>query len=240
MKRLIPTLAFLAICADNASATEGVVLLHGLSRSSASLKKIEAALTQAGYVVVNEDYPSHTAPISQLSQKAIDASLADPRLAGCKKIHFITHSLGGLLVRDYLSRQSLPRLGRVVMLGPPNQGSEVVDQLKSWNLDRLYLWLSGPAGQELGTDPESTPMRLGAVNFELGVIAGDRSINWINSLIIPGPDDGKVSVANSRVAGMKDHLVVHATHPMMMRNTTVIEACLRFLKTGAFKSESQT
>jgi triacylglycerol lipase len=234
MKRLLPIL-FLVITAGSASATEGVVLLHGLSRSSASLSKIEEALVKAGYVVVNEDYPSHAAPIAQLSQQAIDASLADPRLSDCTKIHFITHSLGGILVRDYLSRQPIPKLGRVVMLGPPNQGSEVTDLVKDW---ALYQWISGPAGHELGTDAESVPKRLGEVSFDLGVIAGDRSINWINSLIIPGPDDGKVSVRNSRVGGMKDHLVVHATHPMMMRNSAVISACLRFLKTGSFQPES--
>jgi pimeloyl-ACP methyl ester carboxylesterase len=231
MKRLFPVLVLL-LTVSSALATEGVVLLHGLSRSSGSLEKIEDALTKAGYVVVNEDYPSRTASIAQLSQQAIDASLADPRLADCTKIHFVTHSLGGILVRDYLSRQPIPKLGRVVMLGPPNQGSEVSDRLKDWS---LYHWASGPAGQELGTGAEAAPKRLGAVDFELGVIAGDRSINWINSLMIPGPDDGKVSVRNSMVAGMKDHLVVHATHPMMMRDSAVISASLRFLQTGAFR-----
>jgi len=233
--RLFPVLVLL-FTASAASASEGVVLLHGLSRSGTSLAKIEEALTNAGYVVVNKDYPSRTAPIAQLSQQAIDASLADTRLADCAKIHFVTHSLGGLLVRDYLSRQSIPKLGRVVMLGPPNNGSEVTDRLKDWH---LYQLVSGPAGQELGTDAQSPPKRLGRVNFELGVIAGDRSINWINSLIIPGPDDGKVSVENSNVTGMKDHLVVHATHPMMMRDSAVISACLRFLRTGSFQPQSQ-
>src|SRR6185436_4989125 len=100
----------------------------------------------------------------------------------------------------------------------------------------LFKFANGPAGQELGTDAQSVPNTLGPVAFELGVIAGDRSINWINSLMIPGSDDGKVSVENTKVAGMSDHLVLHATHPMMMRNSAVIGACLGFLKTGSFSN----
>jgi triacylglycerol lipase len=226
---------FLAmISVANASATEGVVLLHGLARSPASMAKLEHALTAAGYAVVNQDYPSRTARISELSQRAITDALADPRLRDCAKIHFVTHSLGGILVRDYVSRQPIPKLGRVVMLGPPNRGSEVVDRLKSW---KLFQLINGPAGSELGTDERSVPNALGPLRFELGVIAGDRSINWINSLIIPGPDDGKVSIENTKVAGMKDHLVLHVTHPFMMRNAAVIRACLSFLQRGNFSAE---
>ena len=164
----------------------------------------------------------------------VGEALKSDKLAGCDKVHFVTHSLGGILVRDYFSHHSDARLGRVVMLGPPNQGSEVVDHLKEW---RMFQWLNGPVGAELGTDAASVPRKLGPVTFELGVIAGDRSINWINSLMIPGPDDGKVSVEKSKVEGMKDHLVVHTAHPFIMRNREVIEATLRFLKNGRFRVE---
>jgi hypothetical protein len=143
----------------------------------------------------------------------------------------VTHSLGGILLRAYTAKFEIAKLGRVVMLGPPNQGSEVVDRIGPW---RLFKSINGPAGQELGTGPDSLPNRLGPVNFELGVIAGDRSINWINSAMIDGPDDGKVSVERSKVAGMKEHAVFHVTHPMMMKNRAVIDATLRFLVTGSF------
>lgn len=214
-----------------ASASDGVVLLHGLCRTSASMRPLAKALAKAGWVVENIDYPSRTAPVARLSEEVIGSALRSPRLAGCARIHFVTHSLGGILVRCYLARHAEPRLGRVVMLGPPNQGSEVVDHLKEW---RIFQALNGPAGGELGTDRGAAPRQLGPVTFELGVIAGDRSINWINSWLIPGRDDGKVSVASTRVAGMKEHLVVHAAHPFLMGNRQVIAATIRFLATGSF------
>ncbi len=214
-----------------AQAKDGVILLHGLVRTKASMEKMEAALTEAGYTVANIDYPSRTATITQLAEDTISAALASKALNDCERIHFVTHSLGGILVRSYFSDHTEPRLGRVVMLGPPNRGSEVVDQLKSWT---LFQKLNGPAGSELGTDPDSTPNQLGAVEFELGIIAGDRSINWINSFYIPGKDDGKVSVEHTEIEGMTDHIVIHATHPYLMKNKTVIRQTIAFLESGKF------
>jgi len=215
-------------------AREGVVLLHGLCRTSASMERMAAALAKAGYVVDNIDYPSRRAGVRKLSEEVVGAAMKGEKLAKCDKIHFVGHSLGGILVRAYFSRHHDRRLGRVVMLGPPNQGSEVADHLKGWP---IYQWLNGPAGAELGTDPQAAPNKLGPVKFELGVIAGDRSINWINSLMIPGSDDGKVSVPNTKVEGMKDHLVLHTAHPFLMRNRQAIEATLRFLQNGRFRPE---
>jgi triacylglycerol lipase len=211
-------------------ANDGVVLLHGLCRGSACMEKMEKALSRAGFVVENVDYPSRSADIARLSELVITNALSSPKLEGCSKIHFVTHSLGGILVRSYFKRHACDRLGRVVMLGPPNQGSEVVDQIGSW---WVFRKINGPAGSELGTDPLSTPNRLGPVEFELGVIAGDRSINWINSLMIQGKDDGKVSVERTKVPGMKEHVTIHATHPYLMKNRHAIEYTVRFLKEGA-------
>jgi len=230
MPKILLLLAVLSL-STSAYAADGVILLHGLCRSSSSMVKMESALTEAGFIVENVDYRSRTASIQQLSDDAIGKVLEDPKLKACAKIHFVTHSLGGIMVRSYFKRHTCARLGRVVMLGPPNQGSEVVDKLGSWPAFRT---LNGPAGGELGTGPDSTPNTLGPVDFELGVIAGDRSINWINSMMIAGKDDGKVSVERTKVTGMKEHLVVHATHPYLMKNKVVIENTVRFLKTGSF------
>ena len=138
-------------------ATEGVILLHGLCRTSASMGKLAAALIAAGYCVENIDYPSRRASIAKLSDAALDRALADPKMQSCSRIHFVTHSLGGILVRSYFRRHKSARLGRVVMLGAPKQGSEVVDRLGGW---WLFRKLHGPAGSELGTNPDSTPNTL--------------------------------------------------------------------------------
>lgn len=199
------------------------------------MDRMEAAFATAGYVVLNVDYPSRSTAIAALSEAVVGDALAEARRRGCAHVHFVAHSLGGILVRSYFAKHVEPRLGRVVMLGPPNQGSEVVDCLGSW---WLFHRINGPAGAELGTGPDSVPQSLGPVRFELGVIAGDRTINWINSLMIAGPDDGKVSLARTRVDGMKEHLVVHVSHPFLMSDPSTIAAALRFVRSGTFSAES--
>ncbi len=213
---------------------ECVILLHGLCRTSRSMMPMAKALSASSYRVLNVDYPSRTAAIETLSEDAIGRAVADCQANGAVKINFVTHSLGGILVRSYLARHTIPNLGRVVMLGPPNQGSEVVDKLSSWG---LFQKLNGPAGNELGTGKNSTPNQLGAANFCVGVVAGDRSINWINSLLVPGSDDGKVSVERTKLAGMTDHIVVHSAHPFLMRNRTVVRQTVYFLRVGRFDRE---
>lgn len=221
-----------AITASAAKEAEGVILLHGLARSSASMEPMEDALTDAGYEAVNVDYPSRTATIERLSDEAIGRALAQCRAQGLTKIHFVTHSMGGILVRSYLARHEVPELGRVVMLAPPNGGSEIVDRIGDW---AVFGWLNGPAGRELGTDKDSLPNRLGAATFPLGIVAGSQSINWINSAMIAGPDDGKVSVAKTKLAGMTDHIAISATHPFIMRNAEAIRQTLAFLRQGKFE-----
>lgn len=234
MLRLILALFTLqSLMSPSLRAGELVVLLHGLCRSPRSMAKMESHLRSEGFDVLNIGYPSRSESIQTLAEKTIGDVLATPEAVRAERIHFVTHSMGGILVREYLEQHTIDRLGRVVMLGPPNQGSEIVDALGSW---KVFGLLNGPAGRQLGTDADSRPLQLGPARFEVGIIAGDRSINWINSCIIPGPDDGKVSVERTRLAGMKDHLVVHATHPFLMRNREVLRQTAHFLRHGSFSS----
>ena len=215
-----------------AALADNVILLHGLLRSDKSMLKMESILSERGYCVQNVSYESTRHQIAALAQQAIE-----PALARCPKdqpVHFVTHSLGGILVRQYLSQRQIENLGRVVMLGPPNQGSEVVDKLADFP---GFHFVNGDAGLQLGTGETSVPNQLGAANFDLGIIAGTQSINLILSSMIPGTDDGKVSVENTKLEGMSDHLEMKVTHPFMMRNNDVIEQVIYYLENGKFKRE---
>jgi triacylglycerol lipase len=212
------------------SARDVIVLLHGLSRSPRSMKKLEAALTREGYEVVNVGYPAGRRRIEDLSGD-LEARLAVYRRAEGRRVHFVTHSFGGILLRYYLKEHPLPNLGRVVMLSPPNRGSELADLLRKIPLARK---VAGPNRQRLGTDPDGLPARLGPVGFELGVITGDRSLNPLFSAIIRGPDDGFVGVARAGIAGMTDFLVVPRTHTFIMNSRPVIQQTLKFLREGSF------
>jgi len=216
---------------DGDRSKEWVILLHGLARSKSSMSTMEKRLAEAGYSVLNKDYPSTKKNIQQLVADHLPELVDSCRQNGATKIHFVTHSMGGILVRYYLKHYSLPELGHVVMLSPPNTGSEVVDVFKSFF---LFKWLNGPAGQQLGTDADSIPIHLGKAKFHTGIITGDRTINFILSSIIPGPDDGKVSIERAKLDGMADFRVIHSTHPFIMKNSEAIALTLNFLDKGSF------
>jgi triacylglycerol lipase len=224
--------SLLMFSAGAASAAECVILLHGLIRSSSSMGTMEEALQDEGYLTANIDYPSRDFEIAELADLAIEQGLAICRAGdSVEKIHFVTHSLGGILVRQYLSTGSIDELGRVVMLGPPNQGSIAADDFDGVpGID----WLNGPAGRQLGKGDDSVPLALGPANFELGVIAGNRTIDPITSAVLENPDDGRVSVADTRLEGMDDFVVVEHSHAFMMRMRAPIDLTINFLKTGRF------
>lgn len=229
-------MSFIEIITGSKHKDECVVLLHGLGRSKFSLLKLEFLLNKH-YHVINKTYPSRKHTIEELAKIAIESALS----SGARKyskIHFVTHSLGGILVRQYLSQHSIENLGNVVMLGPPNQGSELVDFfLRSPALKKLFRAVNGPAGMQLGTDDNSRPNILGNVNFNLGVIAGSKNSNPISSRILKGDSDGKVSVNRSKVAGMTEHLVFPVDHTFMMLNEQVICQIEHFLEFATFKPE---
>ncbi|WP_300672830.1 alpha/beta hydrolase [Desulfoluna sp.] len=209
----------------------GVVLIHGLARSASSMKKMEKALQSAGYQTLNIDYPSTEYPVEILCRDHVAPKVNAFYKSTGGSLAFVTHSMGGILLRYMVEHALIDAPYRAVMLSPPNQGSEVVDKLGNLS---LFQAINGPAGNQLGTGPDQIPAQLGPVTFSLGVLIGTRSINLILSVLIPGPDDGKVAVDKARVTGMTDFRTLPATHPFIMKNKTAMEETLRFLEKGRF------
>jgi pimeloyl-ACP methyl ester carboxylesterase len=213
-------------------AGDYVVLLHGIGRSPAAMKKMETDLRRRGYAVLNLGYESRKYPIEELAEKMrpdIEAFAADKK----RKLHFVGHSMGALIIRAYVQKYKPDNMGRVVALGSPDTGSEVADFL---NQSSLYEKFYGPAGLELTTEHRAAhgfPRPF----YEIGTIAGDRTIDPLSSVIIPGDDDGKVSIASTHIAGEKDHIVLHANHATMPSNAAVIIETAHFLKYGFFKRD---
>ena len=210
---------------------ECVILLHGIVRTSRSMNKMQASLLADGYKVANWSYPSRKQSINVLAEEAISDAIEACNDSSVRRINFVTHSMGGILVRYYLAKHEIEDLGRVVMLSPPNQGSELVDLWSGWPGFEL---INGPAGYQLGTDENSLPLQLGPANFEVGIITGNNTTNPFFSIMIPGDDDGKVSVKSARLEGMADFLVVPEAHSLIMRDKAVIRQLTHFLEHGRF------
>lgn len=206
-----------------------VVLLHGLGRSALSMKALQWHFQQQNYHVSNTSYPSLTMPIEALAPVAIEKGVQQCRQYDPTEIHFVTHSLGGILLRQYLAHKPITNMGRVVMLGPPNQGSQLADVIGD---NTLLNALQPPAAQQLGTTALAS--KLGAVEFELGVIAGDANYRPFISAALDESNDGTVLVSETRVDGMSDFIVLPVTHTLMMWQQSVIAQAEYFLVNGRF------
>jgi len=216
--------------------SECIILIHGLARTSRCMNKAASLLRIYGYDVINLTYPSRKKAIGELVNLYIHPAIKECESRAYKQIHFLTHSMGGILLRYYLSTHDIKNPGKTVMLAPPNQGSEIVDKIG--HLGLFYL-LNGPAGRQLGTDKDSVPIQLGKLNFEAGIITGYKSINPLLSLLISGKNDGKVAVEHTKIKGMKDFLLVPSTHAFIMQRSKVIYQALYFIQQGVFFKPNQ-
>lgn len=221
-----------AIGAEMQTDPKCVILLHGMGRTRFSMSHLESALGERGYHVVNYGYPSTSAPIEDLASEHIPMALRMCRGRRTDPVNFVTHSLGGILVRCYLQNHRLPSGSRMVMLSPPNKGTELADRFKDL---AFYRWLTGPPGQQLGTAAGSLPNRLGPIDVEIGIITGRRTFEpWFSNLL-PGEDDGKVSVESAKLDEMSDFLVVDSGHTFIMNDPEVTRQVDAFLRTGRFE-----
>lgn len=212
---------------------DGVVLLHGIGVGSWTLKKLDRALQRRGFATLNLDYSSRKKPLEALAEEIHPPIAAFAEQCG-GAIHFVAHSMGGLLTRVSLSRRRPARLGRVVMLGTPNGGSEVADLLKDLS---IYRAVFGPAGLQLSTTQDPVLADLPLPDYAIGVIAGCRTIAPIASaLVLPRPNDGRVSVASTKLAGIADHTIVKASHTRLPRHNVAIGQTIAFLHDGRFSS----
>lgn len=232
------TCCFLMAIAS-APAAETVVLLHGLGRGFRSMSYLAGGLERAGYRVVNVPYASRTMPIETIAGEWLPTMLRENGATSATRVHFVTHSMGGIVVRQWLAHTSpakRPNLGRVVMLAPPNAGSEVTERLAAFP---PFRWFTGVNGRRLGTRATDLPRSLGpwpAGAPQLGIIAGDRTLNPLFSAWLPGPNDGKVSVASTRLAGMTDAIVLHHSHTWLMWRADTATQVLSFLREGRFQA----
>ncbi|MBR1296865.1 triacylglycerol lipase [Bradyrhizobium sp. AUGA SZCCT0042] len=210
---------------------DGVILLHGISRTALSFRKMQTALEAAGFVTLNIDYPSRHHALEALAEH-IHPAVTHLAAGIAGQLHFVGHSMGGLLARVYLSRYRPERLGRVVMLGTPNGGSEIADRLKNVSLYRAWF---GPAGEQLVTRRDAaTGALFPPVDFPVGIIAGNRSVDPTAALFLQKPHDGRVSVENTKLDGMADHIVIGTAHPWLPGNGVAIAQTIAFLTDGRF------
>ena len=209
------------------------VLVHGLARTAGSMSTLSVALNNAGWHTANVDYPSRKHAVAVLAPVAVAEGVAACKALGATRIDAVTHSMGGILMRQFLKNQSIAGFGRMVMLGPPNHGSEIVDALGGVP---GFAAFNGPAGLSLGTGNNSLPNTLGPIEVDTAVIAGTASINLLLSNFLPNPDDGKVSVASARLEGMCAMMTVDVSHPFLMKRASVIEQVIAYLSAGKFKT----
>lgn len=237
-KLLIVLILFLSGCFSEPSQErfpnpegEPVVVLHGILRNNKATYKIAKRISDAGYDVYNFSYPSRDYTLEELADY-IDERIRENGLYEREQVNIVAHSLGGLIVRSYLNLKPMDNVGRVVMICTPNQGSQIADGVKN---SGIFKKIFGRAGQQLITDQNGMSCLSGIVYYDLGIIAGTKSFNPIFSSLLPGKDDGVVSVENTKLEGMKDHITIPSLHGGALKRKDTAAQTIYFLQNGKFK-----
>lgn len=236
-RSLLCLVLLLAACASypppgklTGKGSDVVVLVHGFDKDWRAMEAMADFLRAHDYRVINLDYPTRSlraGPILAILAGELKGCCADAR-----RVDFVGHSFGGILIRDYLAHHPVPNLGRVVLIATPNGGSEFADFIEN-DVPWLRRTL-GPLLAEMGTGPDDLPAKLPRPSYPVGVIAGDLTHNPLGAWILPGPDDGAVSVASTRFDGMTDFVVVPANHFWLRHDPQVFAEILNFLRKGQF------
>ncbi len=228
----------MASAADHATTAartyETVVLLHGIYGAPLAMKRLEWTFKRQGYHILNLAYPTWRTPLEEAVETHLHHALQTKLPASTEKVHFVTHSMGGIALRHYLAHHAVTNLGRVVMLAPPNQGSRMAHPFKHSAVAR---WVMGPNLARLGTTPDDLPQRAGPLTCEFGVISGSGSLlsQWFDP---EHPGDGRVAVESTKLPGMTDHLVLPLRHSFMICHRKVCEQAATFVSQGRFNRRS--
>lgn len=201
---------------------ECIIFIHGLGRSSRSFRKMQKYFKNLGYAIVNVDYSSMGHNIEEISELIVKPQLINASIAAFKRVHFVTHSMGGIILRVILGKyiQEFKNLGNVVQLAPPNQGSKRADRA-GWIAKMVYSEVL----KDLETGPRGICHKLPPVNFYLGVIASNI--------------DGKVKPEEAWIDGMTDSFMVRRFHTFIMKAPEVMEAIHNFITTGKFRTVNE-
>ena len=225
---------------QNPIAPDLAIVLHGLNVTHHTMLRLARALERDGYRVVNRTYPSRTMPLDQIATEWLPRLLAGHDAPSAPRLHFVTHSMGGIIVRLWLQRNPVPKnLGRIVMITPPNQGSEIPDHFRNTPFMRsLFRRVASPNAARLGTDATSVPVQLSHTGLppavDLGIIAGNRPLNPLFLPWFKGESDGTVSVASTRLPGMRDHIIMPHSHTGILARSATAAQVLHFLRNGKF------
>lgn len=215
---------------------ETVILLHGIIRNHFDMMLLEKRMKKEGYACINIKYPSTKYSIEALAEQ-INAQLEqDENYTGADKVHFVVHSMGGLITRHILARHRPVNMGSVIMLGTPNKGSEMADYLAEHKyLASPFHYIFGPSASQLRTAHKHFEDEV--IDFPLGIIASDASLNPIGKQVFGAPNDTLVSIESTKIEGMNDHIIIPSPHALMMFDPRIINQVVAFLKNGKFNHQ---